>query len=51
MKKRHIAYYVTAHGYGHGVRSCDVLGALLTAHPSVKITVTTDLPETFLRSR
>lgn len=51
MKKRHIAYYVTAHGYGHGVRSCDVLGALLAAHPGTKITVTTDLPEGFLRSR
>ena len=51
MKKRHIAYYVTAHGYGHGVRSCDVLGALLAAHPAAQITVTTDLPESFLRSR
>ena len=51
MKKRHIAYYVTAHGYGHGVRSCDILGALLAAHPALKVTVTTDLPETFLRSR
>ena len=51
MNKRHIAYYVTAHGYGHGVRSCDVLGALLAAHPGLRITVTTDLPESFLRSR
>ncbi len=51
MKKRHIAYYVTAHGYGHGVRSCDILGALLEAHPGAKVTVTTDLPEGFLRSR
>ena len=51
MKNRHIAYYVTAHGYGHGVRSCDILGALLAAHPGLKITVTTDLPESFLRSR
>ncbi len=51
MKRRHIAYYITAHGYGHGVRSCDILGALLAAHPGVKVTVTTDLPESFLRSR
>ncbi|MGD9780736.1 MAG: hypothetical protein AB7V14_01135 [Kiritimatiellia bacterium] len=51
MNKRHIAYYVTAHGYGHGVRSCDVMGALLEAHPGTKITATTDLPEGFLRSR
>lgn len=46
-----IAYYITAHGYGHGVRSCDILGALLAVHPALKITVTTDLPESFLRSR
>ncbi|MCU0781372.1 MAG: hypothetical protein MUF04_09775, partial [Akkermansiaceae bacterium] len=51
MKKLHIAYYITAHGYGHGVRSCDILAALLAAHPAVKVTVTTDLPADFLRSR
>ena len=51
MRKLHIAYYVTAHGYGHGVRAADILGALRAAHPAVKITVTTDLPESFLRSR
>lgn len=49
--QRHIVYYITAHGYGHGVRSCDILGALLTGHPGVQVTVTTDLPESFLRSR
>jgi hypothetical protein len=47
----HIAYYITAHGYGHGVRSGDILGALRAADPGVQITVTTDLPEGFLRSR
>jgi hypothetical protein len=47
----HIAYYVTAHGYGHGVRSCDVLRALLARHPAARVTITTDLPESFLRSR
>ena len=47
----HIAYYITAHGYGHGVRSCDILGALLAAHPGVRVTVTTDLPEELLRGR
>ncbi len=51
MKKLHLAYYITAHGYGHGVRSCDILGAVMTAHPGVRVTVTTDLPESFLRSR
>lgn len=52
MKKRHaIAYYITAHGYGHGVRSTDILRALLDMYPGVDVTVVTDLPEDFLRSR
>ena len=46
-----IAYYITAHGYGHGVRSCDILSALYRKDPGVEITVTTDLPESFLRNR
>lgn len=52
MKKSHsIAYYITAHGYGHGVRSTDILRALLEMYPGVDVTVVTDLPSDFLRSR
>lgn len=39
-----IAYYITAHGYGHAVRSCDVIAALDRANPEVSIAVTTSLP-------
>jgi len=46
-----VAYYITAHGYGHGVRSCDILSALLKGTSGVQVTVTTDLPEAFLRNR
>ena len=49
MKK--IAYYITAHGYGHGTRSCDILNALHTAAPAVEIIVKTDLPLAFMQSR
>lgn len=49
MKK--IAYYITAHGYGHGTRSCDILNALRAEDPNVPILVKTDLPEDFMRSR
>ena len=49
MKK--IAYYITAHGYGHGTRSCDILNALHTAAPAVEIMVKTDLPLAFMQSR
>jgi len=46
-----IAYYVTAHGFGHGTRSCDVLAALARLRPDVELVVVTDLAEGFLRSR
>jgi len=46
-----IAYYITAHGYGHGTRSCDVLRALHRIAPEQPVTVTTDLPRDFLDSR
>ena len=49
MKK--IAYYITAHGYGHGTRSCDILNALHAAAPQVPIIVKTDLPLVFMQSR
>ena len=52
MKKAsHLAYYITAHGYGHGVRSSDLLRVLLAGNPGLRVTVTTDLPEEFLRNR
>ncbi|MBC8206934.1 MAG: hypothetical protein ISR85_07090 [Kiritimatiellales bacterium] len=46
-----IAYYITAHGYGHGTRSCDVLRALERLAPQQPVIVTTDLPRDFLDSR
>jgi hypothetical protein len=46
-----IAYYITAHGYGHGVRSCDIISALRRTAPDVCIQVVSDLPVDFLRSR
>lgn len=49
MKK--IAYYITAHGYGHGTRSCDIINAINAYDPSISIMVKTDLPPAFLQSR
>jgi len=42
----HIAYYITGHGYGHGVRAaaiCNQFG------PSVRLTIRTSIPERFFR--
>ena len=50
MKNR-LAYYITAHGYGHGVRSCDVLRAFHALRPNVDVLIVTDLPDEFLRNR
>ncbi len=46
-----IVYYITAHGYGHGVRSCDIIRALRRMAPGTVIRVVSDLPVDFLRSR
>jgi len=46
-----LAYYVTAHGYGHAVRSCDIIRALNELHPGLSITVVCDLAEDFFRNR
>ncbi len=46
-----IAYYITAHGYGHGTRSCDIINALHAIAPDLPIRVKTDLPVAFMQSR
>ena len=48
---KNIAYYITAHGYGHGTRSCDILNALRIESPTAHIVVKTDLPVNFMQSR
>lgn len=46
-----LAYYISAHGYGHGVRSSDILRAFRAVCPAAPVTVISDLPEPFLRNR
>lgn len=46
-----IAYYITAHGYGHGTRSCDIIAAINRLQPAAGVCVVTDLPADFLRNR
>lgn len=42
-----IVYYVTAHGFGHAVRACEVMRHL---PPDVPLTVRSEVPEWLLRS-
>lgn len=46
-----IAYYVSAHGYGHGVRSCDIIRALNRLYPHLSVEVVSSLPPDFLFNR
>jgi hypothetical protein len=46
-----IAYYISAHGYGHGVRSCDIIRALLRLRPGLRLIIVSDLPRAFLENR
>ena len=46
-----IAYYITAHGFGHGVRSCDILRAVHQRCPATRVIIVTDLPKAFLENR
>jgi L-arabinokinase len=50
VKHPTIAYYITSHGYGHGVRSCDVIRAVNRLHPDVSVYIVTKLPSAFLTS-
>lgn len=46
-----VAYYVTAHGYGHAARSCDIIAALQERHPEMPIQLVSDLDPAFFVSR
>jgi L-arabinokinase len=46
-----IAYYITAHGYGHGARSCDIIRAINSLRPDVRVIVVSGLPPSFLQNR
>lgn len=46
-----VAYYVSSHGYGHGVRSCDIIRALGRIRPDIETCITSKLPESFFPNR
>jgi hypothetical protein len=51
LSEKSIAYYISAHGYGHGVRSCDIIRALNHFFPQLHIRIISDLPPIFLSNR
>ncbi len=46
-----LAYYISAHGYGHGVRSADIIRAFAERCPGVPIVIVSELPRAFLLNR
>jgi L-arabinokinase len=46
-----VVYYITAHGYGHGVRACDILRAFGRLYPEQRVVIVSDLHPSFLRNR
>ncbi len=46
-----LVWYITAHGNGHAVRSCDILNAFHARRPDIPLTLVTDVPASFLRNR
>ncbi len=45
MPVMRLAYYVTPHGFGHAVRSIEIIRALRERWPGVRITAVSDLPD------
>jgi hypothetical protein len=50
-KKQSIAYYISAHGYGHGTRSCSIIRAIQQNYPQVSVHIVSSLPAAFLSNR
>jgi hypothetical protein len=44
-ERKTIAYYITPHGFGHAVRSLEVIRCLLTLDPLLDVVIVSDLPE------
>lgn len=53
MNGRHagIAYFISAHGFGHAVRSCDLIRSFARLYPEIPITLSTGVPDEFIRDR
>ncbi len=44
QRKPVIAYYITPHGFGHAVRSLEIVRCLLNLKPNIEVLLITDIP-------
>ena len=45
---RGIAYYITPHGFGHAVRSLEIINRLMDEAPDARVVVVSDLPRSLI---
>jgi L-arabinokinase len=45
LKNRRLAYYITPHGFGHAIRSIEVIRHLLVLAPALEIVIVSTIPE------
>lgn len=50
-KEISVAYYVSAHGYGHGVRSCQIIRTINRLYPQWTVHIVSALPASFLSNQ
>ena len=48
LKKRRLAYYITPHGFGHAIRSIEVVNQLLLRAPELEIVIVSTIPQFLL---
>ncbi len=46
---KRLAYYITPHGFGHAVRSLEVIRHLVTSDPGLRVHIVSDLPDFLIR--
>lgn len=51
MPAPHLVAVVSGHGFGHAMQTCLVINALRRHLPELRVTLRSDVPETFLASR
>lgn len=48
QQKHRIAYYITPHGFGHAVRSLEILRRLAELGPDIEPTIVSDIPDSLV---
>ena len=48
VSEKSLVYYITPHGYGHAVRSLEVIRRMLEIMPDLKVSIVSDLPEALI---